>query len=256
VTCYTCHRGAPAPVAVPMVASETSSPRKPAPEHQPAGVNLPTVRQVLDHYVGALGGAEAIGKIFSRVEKADFESENQAASVEVLTAEPEKQVVIRHLPTGDALTVFDGQAGWVSFPGRPTRSMDNGEVEGARMDADLQFPLHVQELFPELSVQYPEKIDGRDAYILLGTRKGEPPVKLYFDVQSGLLVRITRYTESPLGLDPMQLNYGDYREVDGVQLPFRITIAEPQSVVTLQVQNVQQNVAIDEARFAKPVADN
>ncbi len=256
VTCYTCHRGALKPVAIPLLASETSSSQKPAYQSQPASARLPTLRQILDHYVSALGGADAIGRIFSRVEKADSESENQTASVEVFTAEPAKQAVIRHFPIGDALTVFDGQAGWVSFPDRPTRRMHNGEVDGAKMDADLQFSLHIQELFPELSVDYPEKINGHGANVLLGARKGLPPVKLYFDAQSGLLVRIVRYTASPLGPDPTQIDYADYREIDGIQIPFRITIAEPESVVTLQVQNVQQNVAIDEARFAKPAAGN
>lgn len=255
VTCDTCHRGATKPVGIPMVASAASSPQESAPQSQPITADLPTVRQILDRYVSALGGADAIARIFSRVEKADSESEDQTASVEMLTAEPEKQVVLRHLPMGDALTVFDGQAGWIRFPGRPTRSMDNGEVQGARMDADLQFPLHIQELFPKLSIQYPDNINGRDAYVLLGTRKGEPPVKLYFDSQSGLLVRIVRYSESPLGLDPTRIDYADYREVDGVQIPFRITVAEPESTVKLQVENVQQNVAIDESRFARPAAD-
>jgi photosynthetic reaction center cytochrome c subunit len=256
VTCYTCHRGALQPNAIPMVASGGFSAQKIAAPSQPTIADLPTVRQILDHYVAASGGADAIGRIFSRVETADSESENQTAPVEVFTAEPEKQVVIRHLPKGDVLTVFDGQAGWISFPGRPTRTMHSGELAGARMDADLQFPLHIQELFPKLSVDYREKINGRDANTLLGAGKGLPPVKLYFDAQSGLLLRIVRYAESPLGLDPTQIDYGDYREMDGIQIPYRITIAEPESVVTLKVQNVRQNVAIDEARFAKPAADN
>lgn len=256
VTCYTCHRGAAKPVSIPMVASEVSSSQETAPLSPPTTADLPTVRQILDHYVSALGGADAIARIFSRVVKADSESENQTASVEMYTAEPGKQAVVRHLPMGNALSVFDGQAGWISFPGQPTRSMDNGELPGATMDADLQFPLHVQELLPELTVQYPEKINEREAYVLLGAHDSEPPVKLYFDAQSGLLVRIVRYTESPLGRNPTQIDYADYREVDGIQIPFRVTIAEPENVVTLRVQNVQQNVAIDQARFAKPPAGN
>jgi len=254
VTCYTCHRGAVKPVAVPVIPSEPSLPQKTASQSQPSSADLPTVRQILDHYIAALGGAEAIRRIFTRVEKADSESGNQASSVQVFTAEPLKQAVIRHLPMGDALSVFNGQAGWIDFPGRSTRSMDDGEVEGARMDADLQFPLHIQALFPELSVQYSENIDGRVADVLLATRMGLPSVKLYFDAQSGLLVRIVRDTESPLGRDPTQIDYADYREVDGTKIPFRITVAEPGNVVTLRVRNVQQNVVIDEARFREPPA--
>jgi photosynthetic reaction center cytochrome c subunit len=61
-----------------------------------------------------------------------------------------------------------------------------------------------------------------------------------------------RYAESPLGLYPTQIDYADYRDQDGVKIPFRITTSHPGNASTFQVNEVQQNVAIDEARFAKP----
>jgi hypothetical protein len=63
-----------------------------------------------------------------------------------------------------------------------------------------------------------------------------------------------RYAVSPLGLDPTSIDFGDYREVDGVEIPFRETISEPGSQSTIQLERVQQNVAIDSERFAKPMA--
>lgn len=72
------------------------------------------------------------------------------------------------------------------------------------------------------------------------------------DEQSGLLVRIMRYAESPLGRDPTQIDYADYRVVDGVQIPFRVTLSEPEAVSTIQLQSVEQNVQIDDTRFAQP----
>lgn len=65
-------------------------------------------------------------------------------------------------------------------------------------------------------------------------------------------MRVIRYAESPLGLDPSQVDYADYREVDGVEVPFRITVSEPGKSSTFRVEQVQQNVAIDDARFTKP----
>jgi hypothetical protein len=79
-------------------------------------------------------------------------------------------------------------------------------------------------------------------------------VKFYFDEQSGLLVRLVRYAKSPLGLDPTQIDYGDYREADDVEIPFRWTVAQAGGSSTIQLEQVQQNVPIDDAKFAKPEA--
>ncbi len=130
--------------------------------------------------------------------------------------------------------------------------MHDADLTAARVDADLQFPLHIQQLFPELRLEYPEKINDRDAYLLVALREGQPPAKLSFDEQSGLLIRVVRYAETPLGRDPTQIDYADYRDVDGVQVPFRVTTSHPASTNTIQLETVQQNIPIDATKFAKP----
>jgi hypothetical protein len=101
-------------------------------------------------------------------------------------------------------------------------------------------------------VGHPEKIGDRPAYALICTRQGQPPVRLYFDQSSGLLLRQVRYTDTPIGRNPTQIDYADYREVDGVQAPFRWTLARVNGRFTIQIQEAKQNVPIDDAKFAKP----
>ena len=60
-----------------------------------------------------------------------------------------------------------------------------------------------------------------------------------------LLIRVVRYAESPLGLNPSQVDYADYRDVDGVQVPFRVTKSDPEDATTIQFEEIRQNVAID-----------
>jgi photosynthetic reaction center cytochrome c subunit len=261
VTCYSCHRGARNPLADPLVVSEMQSELGAAGAVHPADmesqelpVNLPSAAQLMDHYILALGGPAAIEKITSRVTKGTATSRVQSTSVEIFAQSPDKQTIVRHLPGGDTVTTFDGHAGWTTIPGRPARDMQDADLQAARMDADLQFPLHIQQMFPELRVEYPEKIGDREAYVLVCIRKGQPPVKLYFDEQSGLLVRLMRYAESPLGLNPAQTDYADYRDVDGVQIPFRVTLSQPESISTIQLSEVHQNVPIDATKFAKAPA--
>jgi len=149
---------------------------------------------------------------------------------------------------------FDGHAGWIGVPSRPVRDLHGADVETARELADLQFPLHIAKIFPELRVEYPEKIGDQKVNVLYGIRQGHPPVKLYFDGQSGLLVRLMRYAESPLGLDPTQIDYADYRDVDGVQVPFRVTLSQTWGRCTVQIEEVRNNVPIDATKFAKPAS--
>jgi len=255
VTCYSCHRGAPEPAGTPTVDGQMRRQTAAAFEAQEPTANLPTVSQLLGSYIDALGGTAAIENITSRVEKGTVSFGRRSVSVEIFTRAPDKQAVVQHLPEGDSLTIFDGQTGWLVSPGRPTRIMQGSEIEAAQMDANLQFALRVQELFPELHVEYPEKVGDREAYVLLCVMEGQPAAKLYFDEQSNLLLRVVRYADSPLGLDPTQIDYADYRDVGGVQVPFRVTLSQPGSSSTMQIEQVQQNVSIDGTKFAKPASD-
>ena len=152
------------------------------------------------------------------------------------------------------MTVFNGHDGWSSMPGRAVRDLQGADLDAAQMDADLHFPMHIRQLFAELRIEYPENIGDGEAYVVSGIRDGKPPVKFYFDEQSGLLKRLVRYTPSPLGLVPTRIDYGDYRNVDGVGTPFRRTVAQPGESFTFQVEQLRQNVPIDDVKFAKPTA--
>jgi photosynthetic reaction center cytochrome c subunit len=254
VTCYSCHRGAPKPTAAPSVDGRMQDVGD-LDTRVPLPTDLPSVGELLAKYLQALGGPLAIAKITSRVEDGTADFRGQPAGVEIFTQAPGKQTVVRHVPGGDIVTTFDGRAGWSIVPGQPPREMSDADIAVARIDADLQLPLHIREMFPELRIEYPEEIGGRTTLILIGIREGQPPVKLYFDQQSSLLVRLVRYAESPLGRLPSQIDYADYREVDGVQIPFRVTSSGPGSSSTIQIEQVRQNIEIDGTRFARPPLD-
>jgi len=253
VTCYTCHRGARDPIATPVVDGEPQpggGPRNSETQQLPA--NLPTASQLIDNYVSALGGANALEKITSRVEKGTANIRGQSASFQIFTKAPDQQTRVSHLPDGDSLTIFDGSSGWFVNPRRAPREMQPADLAAARMDADLRLPLHIQQWFPELHVEYPEKISGREAHVLFCIREDQSSAKFYFDEETGLLLRLVRYTDSPLGLDPTQIDYADYRDVDGVKVPFQVTVSQPGSGSTFQIEEVRDNIAIDDGKFAKP----
>ena len=256
VTCYSCHRGSPKPGTMPTVGSDlqsrTQMPEDIGLEAKELPVNLPTTDQIVDRYIQALGGADAIEKIDSLKESGTSTQGEKSVGIEVYAQAPDKRAVIRHMPEGDSTAVFDGHEGWSSTPGRPMRDTHGADLDTARMDADLYFPLHIKREFAELREEYPEKVGDREAYVVLGMREKLPLVKLYFDEQSGLLLRLLRYAESPLGLVPSRIDFVDYRDAGGVEIPFRWIIAQPGGGSTVQLERVQPNVAINDARFAKP----
>jgi hypothetical protein len=216
-------------------------------------VVMPTPDQLLEKFVQALGGADALQKISSRVEKGTLTGfGGRQLPVEVLAKAPDKRLSVVHLPNGDSITAFDGRVGWLGNSGRPAREMSGGEIDGARFDADFYFPVHINRTFSQLRVERPEKVGDQETYLVLGANPGQPPVRMYFSQQSALLVRLVRYVETPLGRNPTQIDYADYRDVDSVKVPFRWTLARPGGRFTIQVEQLQQNVPIDDAKFAKP----
>jgi len=260
VTCYSCHRGHIKPVGIPLVMGEEpkqviAEARMPE-EEKGEGVQAtgPTADQLLDKYLQAVGGAAAIGKITSRVMKGSITFGDRNIPIDIFSKDPDKRILFTHTPDGDSVTAFDGHEGWLGFPGHPAREMHGSELDAAGMDGDLHFATHLKGMFIEEQVGSAEKVGDQEAYLMIGWREGKPPLRLYFDEKSGLLVRLVRYGETPLGLMPTQIDYADYREAGGVKIPYRWTLARPGGRFTIQVSDVKQNVPVDEAKFAKPPA--
>jgi photosynthetic reaction center cytochrome c subunit len=253
VTCYSCHRGSAKPAGTPIIAEE--EPRPAADEGKKSGeekTSLPGAEQLLDKYLVAIGGAEALQKITSRVQKGTLTAfDGQHFPMDVYSKAPDKRFSVMHLQGGDSITAFDGKQGWLSVPGR-VHMMSAAENDPARIDADMYFPVHLKTLYQKYQVDAGEKINGHDTYLVVGRSEGQPPLRLYLDKDSGLLLRLVRYAETPLGRNPTQIDYSDYRDVHGVKMPFRWTLARPGNRFTIQIEQVQQNVPVDDAKFVAP----
>jgi hypothetical protein len=249
VTCFSCHRGAQRPVSSPPVL-ESDAPAPPATPAAPApGAAGVTADQIVEKYVTALGGADAIRKVTSRVMKGTILTGGSETPIELFTKAPNKRISISN---GQSYTAFDGTAGWMGSTGRPAREMSATESEAAGLDAEFSLALRLKEIFPQLRRGRPETIGGVECEVLNASRPGRPPVRLYFEKNSGLLVRMVRYAETPVGRNATQIDYADYREMDGVKSPFRWTLSRPNGRFTIQVKEARNNVAIEDAKFARP----
>jgi hypothetical protein len=262
VTCYSCHRGVERPKITPSLA-ELYGPPAPVSEPDellPVAPKGQTADQVLDKYIQALGGAGQLAKFTSFTAQGTHQAfaEPDKSPVEVLAKAPAQRAVTIHSPAGDSSTIYDGHTGWIAAPAteRPVQvfELTNGDLDGARLDAALSFPAHIKEALNQWRVGPKTTIDDHEVQVVQGTSNGRYPVNLYFDSKSGLLVRVVRYAESPLGLNPTQIDYADYRDVAGVKMPFRWTETWLDGKSVFELSEAKANVAIDAAKFAKPSA--
>lgn len=251
VTCYSCHRGAAEPVGVPIISEEESKPeaeRSAASSPKPI---LPPADQLLDKYLAAVGGEVALQKVTSLVEKGNITANGRQLPIEVYAKAPDKRLSVMHLPNGESITAFDGKQGWLSNNGH-AHVMSAAENDAERISADMRFASNVKTLYKKFNVLPGEKIDGHDTYLVVGRNEGQPPLRLYLDQQSGQLLRLVRYAETALGRMPTQIDYADYRDEGGVKIPLRWTLARPGGRFTIQISQVEQNVPVEDAKFAPP----
>ena len=261
LTCWTCHRGTQAPEVIPsLVAQYTIAPEDAnAIEIVPDGPTEPTADQVLDKFIQVLGGAQKLGALASFAAKGTIEgydTYHMKVPVELYAKAPRQRVLISHTQNGDSTTTYDGRAGWIAAPDRPVpllTMLPGAELDGAKLDADLSFPGNIKQALTQWRVGFPiTTIDDHAVNVVQGMGAGGSRFKLYFDVETGLLTRQVRYADTPIGMVPTQVDYADYRDVAGVKMPFNIVITWTDGQSKILFTEIQPNVAIDAAKFAKP----
>jgi hypothetical protein len=256
VTCFTCHRGDLRPKVIPSLVVQYSAPAEDPNEVEiPPDAKGPSVDQVLNKYIQALGGAQQLGRLTSYTAKGTyvgFDTHHTKVPVEIFAKAPNQRTYIIHGAFGDKTWTYDGRSAWAASVDKPLPLMPltGGNVEGAKIEAMVAFPTGLKQAFNQWKVGT-TSIDDKDVVVLQGTNPRQPPVNFYFD-SAGLLVRLVRLVDTAIGRIPTQIDYADYRPVAGVKIPYRITSTWTDGRATVELTEVQPNVAIDAARFAKP----
>lgn len=263
VTCWSCHRGVETPFVTPSLIALYSPP----PPEERAEILIrrsggPSASQILDKYIQAIGGAQQLAKLASFSAKGTWMGFDTMSPqpLEVFAKAPDQRTTVVHDPVlGDTTTVYNGKTGdgWVAAPPSnqpvPLLALTGDELKGAKLDAEMAFPAHIQQYLINWQVGFPATIGDRDVEVLQGRFQAKGlPVKLYFDKNTGLLVRLMRYSQGPVGLLPMQIDYSDYREVNGVKMPFQWKETWLDGRSLFKLTSVQPNVAINAAKFGKP----
>lgn len=257
VTCFTCHGGSNQPKADPSFMVQYGDPVLDPNARDFLTDTRVNANQVFDRYLQAVGGADRLARLRSYTAKgtyAGFETNRDKVPVELYAKAPAQQTMVVHLSIGASTRVFDGQNAWIAGPEQPLPllTLTGGNLDRARLEALANFPTGLRQAYPQWRGGHAQ-LDDKDVTVLQATSDGQPVVQLYFD-DSGLLVRLLRFTITPVALVPTQIDYADYRELPGVgvKVPFTRTLTQTYMQMTLQLTDIQPNAPIDAARFARP----
>jgi hypothetical protein len=256
VTCFTCHRGNYTPVNSPKFTIQYGDPDDDPNVMDFAADTRVPAEQILDTYLQALGGPAALAKLTSFTAKgmyAGFDTGQSEVPVEIFAKAPNQRSWTVQLFSGNSFRVFDGRNGWWAGPDSPApiETLTSGNLDRHRLEALLGFPAGIKQAYSRWKVGR-AAIGDRAVQIVQGTNAGLLPVNLYFDSASGLLVRLVRWNETPVGPVPTQIEYDDYRDVAGVKMPFTWTVSQTYMQMTITLDQVRPNVPVEAARFARP----
>jgi photosynthetic reaction center cytochrome c subunit len=280
VTCWTCHRNRDKPLVTPTLATIYGTPTIEPDDVITQFPGLDSPESILDRYIQASGGAQRLAGLTSISAKGisvSFGGFGGDGAVEIVARAPDKRSTIilfkAETNRGDQIRSYDGRAGWVRTPLNVVGEYQliGSDLDGARVDAQLSFPGQIKNILTNLKSAPPATITdlpaptsqasvlqggvGNQSHVVdvvQGTGPRGLLVTLYFDQQTGLLLRELRYGLSPIGRVPTQIDFADYRDVNGIKLPFRITYAWLDGRDAIVLNEIRTNVPVDEAKFGRP----
>jgi hypothetical protein len=264
VTCWTCHRGADKPAVTPPLDTVYGEPKLVPDDLVPASApGLSKAEAILDAYLNAIGGErrlQTISSITATGTSTDFGGFGGAAVYQLFAKSPDLRstmMTFKDAPGRDAsIRSYDGKVGWIKTPLTVLGEyqLSGNELDGARLDAELSFPGQIKSVLTNLRTLQPETIDNHLADVIQGNGPGRVFVTLYFDQKTHYLLRTIRYSPSPIGRMPTQVDFEDYRDVDGMKFPFKFTFAWLDGRDSVQLQKIQLNLPIDNSKFGRPAS--
>jgi zinc protease len=215
----------------------------------------PNVNDIVARYVSALGGRAAISKVTTRISKGTFELEglDTKGTAESYAKAPNKYMTIITIPGyGEVRTCFDGLVGWTKRPETGLVAMMGQDLSSQRRRAEIYQAIKLNELYPQLSLKGQQDVEGWPAYVVEGEPGDGTLRRMYFDVSSGLLTRNDEEQDSAEGRERTEFYLSDYREVEGVKVPFTIRQIQGKSILTVRLTDVLVNQPIEDSVFSMP----
>jgi hypothetical protein len=216
---------------------------------------LPSAKEVVDKYVKAIGGRDALLKHKSRVETGTMELSPMGVKGTFESYSRSDNRVLTKISldgVGEIFEAFDGTTGWSSNPVQGSRVKEGKELEQFKSVSNFSRDADLEKAFSALKVRGVEKVGDRDTYAVVASKDGLPDEVLYFDVENGLMVRRDNIVLAPEGQQATSAFLEDYREVGGIKTPHKTRVKTPAFEITSITTEVRFNVQIEDSKFKRP----
>ena len=231
-----------------------------------AAASAQTADDIIEKGIAAGGGREALAKVTSRATTGTMTvttpGGDVAGTIEVLNQAPNKTQTIITLDLSamgaGKMTIdqrFDGTNGYASNSMQGETPVTSSQIDTQR-NAIFPSPfLDYKERGTKIELTGKEKIGDTDAYLLLVTPAKGPTSRLWMDATTYLPVKTTTTVETAeVGTVEQTMVMSDFRQVDGITMPFKFVGSSAVQTFTVVVTKVEHNVNVDQARFAKPAS--
>ena len=226
-----------------------------APVPKPRSNPLPPIEAVLSKYVDAIGGREAHARLKSRVitGRIDLSGSESWGQLTIYGKAPNKSLTIMNVqPMGQVKHGYDGCTAWSLGDTIGAHTLSGAALSKFSADADFYREIKLSELYPGIRLMGTMKEKDREYYLVEGFPLVGSEETMFFDVQTGLLTGRDFTQQTSRGPVRVEMRYSDWRDVDGVKLPFKITQSMPNLKFVFTVRDVKHNVPVDDKLFEKP----
>src|SRR6267143_6267029 len=255
VTCYTCHRGQTKPVGLPPMPLARSGhepgPNDAAPTVRPAS---PSVDQIFSKYVEAVGGSAVTGTKTLVLKGKREASQDRNWPNEITLALPDKFLMVATTPQGTVRQIVNGDRGSV-MNGANVRNLTPAEAIAAKRSLDELFNVVKVKMSSGMRSGGVQRVGERESYVVEQMTDSKTE-RYYFDTQTGLLLRKITINQTVLVPFPEQIDFEDYRDLDGVKVPFtiRYSAIDTFDSWTRTFTEIKRNAVVEDALFAIPIA--
>jgi outer membrane lipoprotein-sorting protein len=208
-----------------------------------------TVDEVINKHIAALGGKENLNKIQNVVMEGSLNLQGTEIS---LTLTQVHNKLNRQDITAMGMRNFEmmtDKEGWSYYPIRGMQKAEPktaDEVKESQSDLDIAGPLvdhaakgHKVELLGK------EDVDGTECYKIKATLAGGKEMTFFIDQASNLIIRTKNKVKANGQEMDVQTDLSDYKEVEGVKMPYSITVG----FGTILISSIKVNQTIPESAF-------
>ncbi len=217
----------------------------------------PSLKEILARAEKSMGGSEAWKNTNTMMMKGVLQTEDASAfvAIEIYKKAPDKSLLKMKLPQDmEMREVCDGKSAWMEDPRGGYHEFKGAELESRLKRSQFSEQSKMILLAATGKVLGAEKIGLHSVYVVEYSSQKNETTKLYFDEESGLVLRSEETAAKPDGTYTTKLDMDDYRNVDGMMVPFRMKRTEKGSVIKIKLTQVKNNLPIEDEMFVKPAS--